>query len=93
MQFNLVPFLAVEVLLVAVVIALIVWRKTVASGEDDSLHMFQANIPSQQSLLAQKLEVIDKWGKIATVVTVVFGVLLTAVWVYQIWITSSRIAE
>jgi hypothetical protein len=39
-------------------------------------------IATQQTSLAQKLEVIDKWGKIMTVITVVLGLLIAAAYVY-----------
>ena len=41
-----------------------------------------AMVPHQQEI-AHKLEVIDRWGKILTVVTVVFGLILGGLWVYQ----------
>ena len=43
---------------------MIVWRKIVARNEDDQLHVLHtgAAVP-QQVMVANKLEVIDKWGK------------------------------
>ena len=37
---------------------------------------------TQQTALAQKLDVIDKWGKILTVVAVLLGLLVAAAYVY-----------
>ena len=37
---------------------------------------------TQQTTVAQKLDVIDKWGKILTVITVLFGLLIAAAYVY-----------
>lgn len=88
MQINLIPFIVLWVLLALSVAVLIVWRKMVAANEDDSLHMLQG-AAAQQVSMAAKLEVIDKWGKILTVITVVFGVILGAVWIYQNWVTTS----
>jgi uncharacterized membrane protein len=39
-------------------------------------------LTTAQTSLAQKLDVIDKWGKILTVVTVVVGLLIAAVYIY-----------
>ena len=64
------------------VLALFMWRQGVARGEDDSLHVMHNAIATQQTSLAQKLEVIDKWGKIMTVITVVLGLLIAAAYVY-----------
>ena len=70
---------------------MIVWRKMVASHEDDSLHVLQQGSVAQQVTVAQKLEVIDKWGKILTIVTVVFGLILGAVYIYQNLVTMSNV--
>jgi hypothetical protein len=37
---------------------------------------------AEQTSLAQKLEKIDKWGKIMTMITVVLGLLIAAAYVY-----------
>ena len=55
--------------------------RSVASNEDDSLHVLHGAL-TQQTTVAQKLDVIDKWGKILTVITVVFGLLIAAAYVY-----------
>jgi hypothetical protein len=78
---NLFPLLVVWVVLALGVLALFLWRQAVARGEDDSLHVMHGALTDQTSL-AQKLEVIDKWGKIVTVVTVVLGLLIAAAYVY-----------
>jgi hypothetical protein len=73
----------------ACVVILIVWRKSVARNEDDQLHVLNAAAVGQQAAVAHKLEVIDKWGKIVTAVTVAFGVLIAGLYVYQTWVTAS----
>jgi hypothetical protein len=78
---NLFPLLVVWVVLALSVLALFLWRQAVARGEDDSLHVMHGTLTDQTSL-AQKLEVIDKWGKITTVITVVLGLLIAAAYVY-----------
>jgi hypothetical protein len=81
MNFNFLPLLVVWTILALVVLAMFIWRRTVASNEDDSLHLMHGTL-SQQTTVAQKLDVIDKWGKILTVVTVLFGLLIVAAFVY-----------
>ena len=78
---NLFPLLVVWIVFALGVLALFLWRQTVARGEDDSLHVMHGALTEQTSL-AQKLEVIDKWGKIITVITVVLGLLIAAAYVY-----------
>ena len=93
MNLNLVPFIVLWSLLAASVIGMVVWRKMVASQEDDSLHVLQTggNAVAQQADVAHKLEVIDKWGKVLTVITVAIGLVLGALWVYQSYVTASNI--
>jgi hypothetical protein len=46
-------------------------------------------IPHQQEI-AHKLEVVDRWGKSLTAVTVAFGLILGLLWVYQGWVAASN---
>jgi len=81
MNFNFVPLFAVWGLLALTVLGLFIWRKAVASNEDDSLHVMHGTL-TQQTDVAQKLDMIDKWGKILTVITVVLGLAIAAAYVY-----------
>jgi hypothetical protein len=75
--------------LAASVMVLLVWRKAVARGEDDTLHVLDAAAVPHQAEVAHKLEVIDRWGKIVTAVTVAFGALIAGLFVYQTWVQTS----
>ena len=91
---NLIPFLVLWVLLALTVLALFVWRKMVASKEDDNLHVLDgasAAKSAEQLALAQKLEYIDKWGKISTIVTVAYGLVMAAFYVWMSWVQNSRL--
>jgi Flp pilus assembly protein TadB len=81
MNFSFLPFLVVWIALALVVLALFLWRQSVARNEDDSLHVIHGTL-SQQTSLAQKLDALDKWGKTLTVITVVFGLLLAAGYIF-----------
>ena len=81
MNFDLRPFIALWIVFTAIVIALFIWRKIVAGKEDDSLHV-NTGTPIQQTVIAQKLDQIDKWGKIMTVIAVLLGLLVAAAYVY-----------
>jgi len=92
MNLNLFPFAVLWAVMAIGVIALIVIRKRIASGEDDTLHVMEgdaAMIPHQKEI-AHKLEVVDRWGKSLTVLTVVFGLIVGALWVYQGWVSASN---
>jgi heme/copper-type cytochrome/quinol oxidase subunit 2 len=84
MNINLMPYAAFWGVLALIVASLIVYRKAVANREDDSMHL-EGNVAGEQMVLAHKLEVIDRWGKLLTIVVVVYGIALTAVYLYQTW--------
>lgn len=83
MNINFLPLIVLWGVMAVAVLVLIVWRKTVSAGEDDQLHVLNTAAVPHQAEVAQKLDVIDKWGKIATAVTVAFGVVLAALFIYQ----------
>jgi hypothetical protein len=85
-----VPFVVLWALLALTVIGLIVYRRFVSAGEDDMIHISDAagSVAAQQVTVAQKLDQIDKWGKMLTVVTAVYGIVLVGVYVYQSWMAG-----
>ncbi len=91
MNINLMPYFVLWVVLAVIVLGMIIWRKTISSHEDDSLHVLDGGAASQQLNVSHKLDVIDKWGKILTAITVVFGLILGAIYLYQSWIAMSKI--
>jgi len=88
---NLMPYFVTWVVLAAAVIVLIVWRKAVSSHEDDTLHVLDGGAVSHQVDVTHKLDAIDKWGKILTAITVIFGLILGAIYMYQSWVSMSKI--
>lgn len=92
MNINLTPFLVLGALLVLSVIIMIVWRQSIARQEDDSLHVTHgaAAVP-QQAHVADRLDAIDKWGKILTIVTVIYGLIVGSLFVYQQWVRASNL--
>lgn len=93
MNLNFTPYFVIWGAMALAVIAMLFWRKSVASHEDDSLHVSGGEASSRQVAVAHKLEVIDKWGKTLTVVTVLFGLLLAALFVYQGWVQASTTTQ
>lgn len=81
---NLLPYAIFWGVLAIAVIVLIFYRKSVTAHEDDSIHL-EGNGPAEQISLGHRVAVIDRWGKSLTVVTVVFGLALAAIYCYQIW--------
>src|SRR5438552_1492650 len=87
MHVNLEPFVILWSLLAVAVVALIAWRKAVA-WHDDNLRLLDVGVVSQQAIMAHKLDLIDKWGKILTGIAVIFGLLIGTVYAYQSWVQA-----
>ena len=79
---SLFPLIIVWMVLALVTLALFLWRQGIARNKDDSLHVMHGTLTTAQTSLSQKLDVIDKWGKILTVVTVLVGLLIAAIYIY-----------
>ena len=86
MNIDLIPYVAVWSVVALSVIVLFVRRKMVASKEDDHLHVLHGAITEQVNV-ASKLDAIDKWGKILTVVAMVLGLAIASVYVYTSFVT------
>lgn len=84
MNVNLLPYAVSWGVMAIVVVVLIIYRKAVSSREDDSIHL-EGSMPSEQVALDHKLASIDKWGKALTTVTVVYGLALAGIYMYQVW--------
>ena len=91
MSSNLVPFTIPAAVLVLAVIALYLWRRSVAAHEDDTIHVLSdAGAIPEQVTVAHKLAVIDRWGKLVTIVAAVYGIAIGVLFVYQQWAASGR---
>jgi hypothetical protein len=92
MNFALTPFVAGWVVLACVVAGLAIYRRTISTREDDMLHVTDGEsgrIPNQAEV-AHRLDMVDRWGKLVTLVVTLYGLLLAAAYSYQIWTEGSR---
>jgi hypothetical protein len=81
---HLLPYAVSWGVLAIVVLTLILYRRSITSHEDDSIHL-EGSGPAEQVALAHRLNVVDSWGKALTVLTVVFGLVLAGIYMYQVW--------
>lgn len=88
---NLIPFVVVWGILATVVLVLVVYRFRIAGRTDELLHVADAESPliPQQQVTAKKLDTIDRWGKILTVIVVLSGIVLASLFLYQMWEKTS----
>ena len=91
MNINLLPFTVTWVILAVIVLGLILYRKMIALTEDDKLHISdsEAGLVAQQIFVAHRLEVIDRWGQLLTVIAFVYGIAVASGYLYQAWVTAS----
>ena len=88
---NLIPHVAILAVLAVVVGALALYRKSIAANEDDTVHLSGGGEALQeQAATAAKLEGIDKWGKILTVILVIYGLVIAGLYIMQMWEASSK---
>ena len=77
----------------AFVLSLAMYRKVVARSEDDLVHLGEADdrLVNQQKTVASRLEFIDRWERILTIVTIAFGLVVGVVYLYNGWMDSSTL--
>ena len=75
------------------VLALAAYRKIVSMREDDSLHISEREVAmvNEQQNVAHQLEVIDRWGKVTTVVAVLYGMVIGFVLLYRAWLETTKL--
>jgi hypothetical protein len=86
-------FVIAWAILASFVISLALYRKWVARSEDDLVHLheYEAAKVSDQATMAHRLNLIDRLGEGLTVVALVFGLGLVAVYLYGGWVMTSKV--
>jgi hypothetical protein len=71
------------------------YRKMKARNEDDVLHVSGSNwaAADKQKSLAHSIEQIDRWGIVLTIVTVVYGVVLLAVYLMNVFQQGQKLVD
>lgn len=83
---------AAWVFLALIIAALALYRKSIANKEDVAIHLTSGESTAyEQTMVATKLASIDRWGKLLTVVEVLFGLGLLGFWMYLVWLKSSEL--
>jgi hypothetical protein len=80
-------------LMASVVIALAIYRKSLSSRTDDTLHLAdgETKMLSTQATVGHRLESVDRWGKSLTVAVVVYGLAVAAAYFYSVWEAGTKI--
>ena len=79
--------------LAATVLLLAAYRWLVARQEDDKIHLHphELGINAMQEHIAHKLEVLDRWGKILTVIAFVYGLGIVAWVLYEGFLAGANL--
>jgi hypothetical protein len=82
---TLTPFVVTWIVLALVVLTLALIRNLAGLHEDDNLHLAKGSegLISEQVAFFGVLGRIDRWGKALTVLTVVGGIALASIYLYQ----------
>jgi hypothetical protein len=91
---NWTPYLAIWSLLAAVVLALAIYRKFLSTHEDVSVHVSEgaSRLIPIQIAAAQRIAVVEKWGKTLTAILLLAGLILAAIYFHGVWINGSGVA-
>jgi hypothetical protein len=85
MKISLQPFFILWMVLAVAVLVLAMFRKTVATHVDSALQHVLDGEAAKPSAEAQKLDQIDRWGKLLTIIAAAYGLLLGVLYLYQGW--------
>jgi hypothetical protein len=86
-----IPLLVLWGLMAIAVLVLAIMRKMAAKDESEVIHVDDTSFEAKQVAIAARLEKIDHWGKITTVVAAVFGLVLLGIYLYNVWQQGSTI--
>ena len=73
--------------ILAALVGLFLYRRQVGRNEDDFVHLSNPDVRvlNEQTVVAQRLDVLDRWLKIVTIAAVVFGALVVGAYIYNVW--------
>lgn len=89
---NLMLFSAIFVVLIAAIIVIAIYRARLSRREQETLHVLGTD-PAEISLkmnIAQKLLAVERWMRILIIVTVIYGIGLLGLFLWDAWERTSR---
>jgi hypothetical protein len=90
MTFNLTPFILAWVGMAVGVLGLVAYRYFLSHQGDPYLHVSPEEMSAvkEQAVVGRRLVSVDRWSKILTAVTVIFGFVLAGLFLYSQWVAS-----
>ena len=90
MHINFTPWMILWAALALAVLVMAGYRKIASVREDETLHLVNPSESARQLAIFHKLERIDKWGRLLTVVAAIYGLLLAIAYTYQTWVQATN---
>ena len=74
-----------------VLVFLALYRRRIYMKSDEVLHVLDAEAPlvSNQEVVGKRLEKIDLWGKVLTILVVLYGVGIAGMYLYSMFTDTS----
>ncbi|HEV2351608.1 MAG TPA: hypothetical protein VG028_17390 [Terriglobia bacterium] len=90
---NFIPYISTWSVLALVVLAIGVYRITLARRDDRSLDLMvqDEHVIADQKQAVKRIKTIDHWGQALTILTVLYGLAIAFVYFYQVWQEATRI--
>jgi len=84
---NIRPFVYCWLALVVVVLGIALYRLMMGMREDETLHLADSEASSlaQQSITGKKIGKLERWGKLLTWITALYGFVLLVIYLYGVW--------
>jgi hypothetical protein len=89
---SFIVFLSSWGVLALIVLILAAYRSQLGRQEDDQIHMssLDAGAVSHQAEVAHKIDSIEKWGKMLTVLLVLYGLVLGGWYLRFLWEATNK---
>ena len=80
-------------ILAVVVLCLALYRFSLVGHEDESLRLSDVEAPQivEQKQVFGKLNRVEFWGKLLTVVVILYGLVIAGIYLYESWLHSSQV--
>ncbi|MBI3694890.1 MAG: hypothetical protein HY238_08630 [Acidobacteria bacterium] len=91
MNIDLMPWLIAWGILTTVVIALALYRTTLAAHDPPGLSLADAHVTDVQKQIEHRLVAVDRWGKALTVLSGAMILFIAALWSYQTYMKGFEV--
>lgn len=89
---NFLPYIVTWSVCALIVLGVAIYRINLARRDDRSLDLLvkDEHVIEDQKMAVKKIKTIDHWGEALTVITVLYGLAIASVYLYQIWQEATK---